>query len=71
MAFGVVSPRTCPRCPLTGTLWYSLAVDKLSLDMLSSEQRATLDRILGEPENRPRAVAVTAERTAPRSVTSR
>lgn len=47
---GVVSPRTCPQCPIAHTVWWALAIDRYSLDMLAPTQRAALDRILGEPE---------------------
>ncbi|SKH67007.1 hypothetical protein [Mycobacteroides abscessus] len=47
--FAVISPRVCPICPSTSTVWWAVAVDGLALDMLSQRQRATLERILGEP----------------------
>lgn len=47
--FTVIGPRVCPRCPCTGTVWWAIAVDGLTLDMLSKAQRATIERILGEP----------------------
>ena len=48
--FGVVSPRTCPNCVITQTLWWALTVDHADMASLSDKQRATLQRILGEPE---------------------
>jgi hypothetical protein len=47
--FGVISPRTCPDCPINRTIWWALAMDGYTPDMLSPQQRATVDRILGEP----------------------
>jgi hypothetical protein len=46
---GVISPRTCPDCPINHTVWWALAMDGYTPDMLTAEQRATVDRILGEP----------------------
>jgi hypothetical protein len=48
-AMGVVSPSTCPDCPTDRTIWWALAMDHYTPDMLTPEQRATVDRILGEP----------------------
>lgn len=48
--FGIVSPRTCPDCPVTATVWYALVVDHIGMDMITPEQRLTLERIIGEPE---------------------
>jgi hypothetical protein len=31
------------------TIWWALAMDHYTPDMLTPEQRATVDRILGEP----------------------
>jgi hypothetical protein len=46
--FGIISPRTCPRCPMLGTVWAALA-DGLTEDMLTTEQREVVTRILAEP----------------------
>lgn len=49
-AFGVVSPRTCPNCPITGTLWWAMVQGTIKgEDGLSPTQVATLERILSEP----------------------
>jgi hypothetical protein len=48
-AMGVISPRTCPDCPINRTVWWALAMDTYTPDMLTAAQRATVDRILGEP----------------------
>lgn len=50
-AFGIVSPRTCGRCSINDTVWWALMVDKVSVDDLDSKQKATLERILSEPES--------------------
>lgn len=47
--FGVISPRTCPSCPNTATVWWAVAMDGLREDMLSDQQRAVVARILAEP----------------------
>ncbi|MBN3455670.1 hypothetical protein JNN96_16765 [Mycobacterium sp. DSM 3803] len=47
--FGVISPRTCPDCPNTATVWWAVVMDGLSEDMLSDAQRAVVARILAEP----------------------
>jgi hypothetical protein len=49
--FGVISPRTCPNCLIKHTIWWALAMDHYTPDMLSPGQRATVDRILGEPSS--------------------
>jgi hypothetical protein len=48
-AMGVISPRTCPDCPINRTVWWALAMDGYTPDMLSAAQRATVERILDEP----------------------
>jgi hypothetical protein len=45
----VISQRTCPDYPTDRTVWWALAVDGYTPDMLSAAQRATVERILGEP----------------------
>lgn len=47
-SWGVVSPRTCPTCPMKATVWWALAIDKLSIDDLTPRQRRTVGRILDE-----------------------
>jgi hypothetical protein len=48
-SYQVISPRTCPDCPTDITVWRALAMDGYTPDMLSAAQRATIERILGEP----------------------
>lgn len=48
-AFGIISPRTCPTCPMSGTAWAALELDGYTEDMLSDAQRAVVARILAEP----------------------
>lgn len=50
-AFGVVSPRTCGTCTIDNTLWWALMVDKVSAADLNDKQKATLERIVNEPES--------------------
>ncbi|MCL2490831.1 MAG: hypothetical protein FWF36_08985 [Propionibacteriaceae bacterium] len=47
--FGVISPRTCPKCTINQTLWWSLTIDHTAATALTDKQKATLQRILGEP----------------------
>lgn len=47
-AFGIVSPRICPDCPIDKTVWWALMIDKRA-DDLSPQQMVTLKRIDGEP----------------------
>lgn len=49
--FGVISPRTYPNCPITGTVWWAIAADHYTADMLSEKQREVITRILAEPES--------------------
>ncbi|OKH81473.1 hypothetical protein EB73_28865, partial [Mycobacterium sp. SWH-M3] len=49
--FGVVGPRCCPGCPNVATAWWALVIDGYTEDMLTDGQRATLDRIAGEPDS--------------------
>jgi len=49
--FGVVGPRCCPGCPNVATAWWALVIDGYTEDMLTDGQRATLDRITGEPDS--------------------
>lgn len=49
--FGVVSQRTCPNCTIDGTVWWKLAVEGKSLDDLSDDERAVVERIRREPES--------------------
>lgn len=49
--FGVISPRTCPCCSITTTLWWELEVNKTPIKELSSRHKNTLKRILEEPNS--------------------
>ncbi|OCB22533.1 hypothetical protein [Mycobacterium intracellulare] len=49
--FGVISPRTCPDCPINRTVWWAIAADGYTEDMLNRQQLATIRRILAEPES--------------------
>lgn len=50
-SFGVISPRVCPRCPNNRTVWWAVTVDGFTGDMLTPDQRATVERIAAEPES--------------------
>lgn len=47
--FGVVSPRTCPTCPMTATVWAALTLEQRSREDLTEEQLDVVARILSEP----------------------
>lgn len=47
--FGVISPRTCPSCLTEKTVWWAIAMDGFTEDMLTDTQRETVSRILAEP----------------------
>jgi len=49
--FGVIGPRCCPQCPNVKTVWWALAIDGYTEDMLTDIQRATVRRIAGEPDS--------------------
>ena len=49
--FRVVSPRTCPDCPITKTLWWAINIEHKNTEELTNDQRQTLARILSEPNN--------------------
>jgi hypothetical protein len=49
--FRVVSPRACPHCSIKHTAWWAIIVDGYTSDMVSPKQRATVARILGEPNS--------------------
>lgn len=49
--FGVVSPRTCPHCPMVSTVWWALAMDGRPPSAPTGAQRAVNVRIEGEPES--------------------
>lgn len=56
-AFGVISPRVCRSCLMTNSVWWAIAVEGYTTDMLSERQRQAVARILAEPES----LAVTDE----------
>lgn len=47
-AWGIVSPRTCDRCGIDDTVWWTLAAGKKTVDDLTPAQRQTVARILNE-----------------------
>ncbi|CDO30884.1 hypothetical protein [Mycolicibacterium porcinum] len=47
--FGVISPRVCPGCPSTATVWWALTCDGYTEEMLSDRQREVVARIRAEP----------------------
>jgi hypothetical protein len=49
--FGVISPRTCGACGVEGTVWFALAVTKVSINDLTDEQYGKALRILKEKDD--------------------
>lgn len=49
--YGVLSPRTCPNCPITETVWYQVTCKKQAPAELTDRQREVIERILHEPES--------------------
>ncbi|WJY99392.1 hypothetical protein CHAN_03845 [Corynebacterium hansenii] len=49
--FGVISPRCCPNCPNQRTLWWAMAVEKYTEDILSERHLKTARRILAKPDD--------------------
>lgn len=47
--FGVVSPRTCPICPMMATAWAALTLQQKTPDQLSDNQKKAVKRIIAEP----------------------
>ncbi|UEA26828.1 hypothetical protein LK464_03770 [Mycobacteroides abscessus subsp. abscessus] len=47
--FGVISPRTCPGCPMNATVWAALALEKRGREDLTDAQLDTIARVLAEP----------------------
>ena len=47
--FGVISPRVCPNCAINRTVWWALAMEGYTADMLSPQQREVIVRIQAEP----------------------
>lgn len=45
--WGVVSPRTCPSCPMTDTAYWTLIMQ--GQEHLTDKQRETITRIIAEP----------------------
>jgi len=49
--FGTISDRLCPKCPSQATVWWAIAMDGYTPDMLTDRQRAVIARIQAEPES--------------------
>nr|WP_155911488.1 MULTISPECIES: hypothetical protein [unclassified Mycolicibacterium] len=50
-SFGILSPRTCGHCVINQTVWWAMQVDGYTAEMLTPNQRATIARIVGEPDS--------------------
>ena len=50
-AYGVVSPRTCPDCPMMETAWAALMMKNIPFEELTERQKEAVLRIKGEPGN--------------------
>ena len=50
-AFGPLTPRLCPNCDITKSVWWALMMLADGIGpMLTAQQIATIDRVAGEPE---------------------
>ena len=49
--FGIISDRLCPKCPSQATVWWAIAMDGFTEDMLTDQQRTVIARIQAEPES--------------------
>jgi hypothetical protein len=49
--FGVISPRVCRGCLMNQTVWWALAMDGYTEEMLTERQRQVIARIQSEPES--------------------
>ena len=49
--FGVISPRTCPNCPINKTLWWRISVEGLAPGDFTAKDREIFERIAEEPES--------------------
>lgn len=47
-AWGVVSPRTCGKCPMTASVWWAVAIDGYDQQQLSTQQHEVIARIKAE-----------------------
>ncbi len=47
--FRVISPRVCPDCSISDTLWWRMSVEGKSVEELSEHDLKTLQRINSEP----------------------
>lgn len=46
--WGVVSPRTCGKCPMTATVWWAVTLDGYDQAQLSTQQCEVMARIVAE-----------------------
>lgn len=49
--FGIISPRTCPNCVITKTLWWRLQSAEVDAETITDEDRILIERITTEPES--------------------
>lgn len=50
-AFGIVSQRTCPNCPINKTVWWKIAMEHRDPNSLPDDDKTVIERILREPES--------------------
>ena len=48
-SYGIVSPRTCPDCPMMDTAWAALMLKKIPYEDLTEKQKEAVQRIKAEP----------------------
>lgn len=49
--FRLFTPRTCGDCPITGSLYWKIVVEKKTLTELTENEKASFMRIMNEPES--------------------
>ena len=50
-SYKVISPRTCPDCSITKTVWWDIVQNKKTYEQLTEKQKKVIERIAGEPDN--------------------
>ena len=49
--FGVLSPRTCPKCSMMDTVWAAITMLGKKAEDLTEEQQQVIVRIVSEPDS--------------------
>ena len=49
--FGVLSPRTCPKCSMMDTVWAAITMLGKKAEDLTEEQQQVIMRVVSEPDS--------------------